>query len=79
MRALITTLLGTMLGMAMLMAAPAARASGPTDCTSGCEIVTCDATYCTVWHCDSGGCLIVGGYARKQPQSQPAAGPANRR
>jgi hypothetical protein len=31
-----------------------------------------DATYCTVWHCDSTGCQITGGYYKKESPPAPA-------
>jgi hypothetical protein len=72
MKSIFVSMMAVLLGFAFAIAPPPAKASGPIDCTSGCEIVTCDATYCTVWHCDSGGCLVVGGYARTQPHTQLA-------
>lgn len=41
--------------------APAAVAD-PIDCSGGCTIVTCDGSVCTVYHCDSGGCRVIGQY-----------------
>lgn len=79
MKAFIAAFSATLLGAVMLVAAlPAAAAAGPIDCTSGCEIVPCTTNYCTVWRCDSGGCLIVGGYESRLPRSRITPGSANR-
>ncbi|HEX7111086.1 MAG TPA: hypothetical protein VF216_01485 [Mizugakiibacter sp.] len=61
------------LGLLALSVTPAARAdTGPIDCTNGCTIVTCATTPCTVWHCDSNGCIPVGQYQRiPHPQAAP--------
>lgn len=67
MKSFIVSMMAVVLGFAFYVAPPPAKATGPIDCTNGCDIVTCDATYCTVWHCDSGGCIITGGYARRSP------------
>ena len=72
MKGFIATLASVLLGAMMVMMSPPARADGPIDCTNGCEIVTCTATYCDVWHCDTSGCIRVGGYQRNRPRSQIA-------
>jgi hypothetical protein len=37
----------------------------PTNCSSGCYIITCNAGSCTLWRCDSGGCSFVTSWDRK--------------
>lgn len=39
---------------------PPARANPqPIECSNGCQIITCNNSYCTLWKCDSGGCRFV--------------------
>jgi hypothetical protein len=77
MKSLIVSVLAVLLGIAFYVAPTPVKAAGPADCTNGCEIVTCSGNWRTVWHCDSGGCLIVGGYGkRKGPPAPGIAIPA---
>ena len=67
--------MAVLLGFAFALVPPPAKAADPIDCTSGCNIVTCSGNYCTVWHCDSGGCIIVGGYELKPTKHESIIGP----
>jgi len=42
-------------------------ASDPVhDCSSGCYVVTCSGTACTLWRCDSGGCHAVAEFDQQE-------------
>lgn len=44
-----------------------ATAGDPTyDCTSGCYIVTCSGSYCTLWRCDANGCRSVSVFTQEK-------------
>lgn len=50
---------------------------GVQDCTNGCNISTCDSKgTCTVWHCDSHGCVVVGSYQQIGPDARSTVGGA---
>ncbi len=51
-----------------------------TNCSTGCTIITCNATICTVNYCDYSGCRVVGHYNRPKSdalQAHPVAKTAN--
>jgi hypothetical protein len=44
---------------------PAPPGTGPvTNCSTGCTIITCNASTCTVTYCDYSGCKTVASYPR---------------
>lgn len=57
-------------------ASPNPPGTGPvTNCSTGCTIITCNATMCTVNYCDYSGCRVVGHYNR--PKSDLASPPSS--
>lgn len=64
-------ILGSVISAFCLFAQSPARAqanegpNGPTyNCSTGCTIVTCNASTCTVTYCDTSGCRVVSTYKR---------------
>ena len=67
------------------LGSPAARAqtspsplrTGPvTNCSTGCTIITCNASTCTVHYCDTSGCKAVGSYPRPRQTNRVSGPPA---
>lgn len=50
----------------------------PIDCSSGCTIVTCGGTICTVYNCDANGCTIIGQYPDMEVQGTEPDPESNR-
>ena len=69
----------TLLAVLALLSAFApstARAQAMTNCSNGCYIMTCNATLCTLWRCDGGGCSMVTAWDRELVEAQTSTGQA---
>lgn len=72
-----TLILITLVVLSLAWTSNSAVAGDPAqDCSGGCWIVTCGASTCTLWRCDSGGCREVSTFPNIERSSDSDAGAA---